>query len=121
MGPFCQSCSRPLGKPEDFGTSSDGIRINDYCCHCFQRGAFTEPDITRQQMIDRCVAVMAERGIMPEPQARMLLTEVMPTLKRWRAREGCRCSAAGSRRGARTRSACTWPRAAGRLWVTPCT
>lgn len=84
MGPFCQSCGMPLEKPEDFGTNSDGFRINDYCRHCFHAGAFTQPGITREQMIDHCVAVMADRGIMPEPEARRLMTEVLPMLKRWR-------------------------------------
>jgi hypothetical protein len=84
LGPFCQSCSMPLAKPEDFGTDSHGFRVNDYCCHCYQYGAFTEPDITMQRMLDRCVAVMAQQGIMPEPKARTLLTDVMPRLLRWR-------------------------------------
>jgi hypothetical protein len=83
-GPFCQSCSMPLLKPEDFGTDPAGYRINDYCRHCFANGAFTEPDITMSVMLDRCVKVMAAQNIMPEPQARALLTEVMPQLRRWR-------------------------------------
>jgi len=75
----------PLGKPEDFGTDVMGFRVNCYCHFCFAKGAFTEPEISMQQMIDRCVAIMAELGIMPRPQAKTLMTEVMPKLKRWRA------------------------------------
>ncbi len=84
MGPFCQSCSMPLEKPEDFGTDVAGYRVNDYCRHCFTNGAFTEPEISMQAMIDRCVDIMAKQRIMPEAQARALLTDVMPKLKRWR-------------------------------------
>jgi len=40
-GPFCQSCSMPLGTPEDFGTDKAGYRVNDFCRHCFANGAFT--------------------------------------------------------------------------------
>lgn len=74
----------PLGKPEDFGTARSGYRVNDYCRHCYEAGAFADPDVTMGEMIDRCVAIMANGGIMPEANARMLLTEVMPRLKRWR-------------------------------------
>jgi hypothetical protein len=37
-------------------------------------------------MIDRCVGIMSARGIMPETEARVLLTDVMPLMKRGRAR-----------------------------------
>ena len=83
MGPFCQSCGMPLEKPEDFGTGSHGFRINDYCHYCFQGGAFTDPQITMKEMIDKCVGIMARQGIMPEEQSRALMNEVIPRLKRW--------------------------------------
>ncbi len=82
-GPFCQSCGMPLEKAEDFGTNADGFRINDYCHYCFQNGAFADPDITMQGMIDKCVSIMAQQGIMPEIQAKAMMTEVIPKLKRW--------------------------------------
>ena len=84
LGPFCQSCSMPLQKPEDFGTDANGYRVNDYCRHCFAQGAFTDPEITMDKMIDRCVDIMAEQGIMSAASARTLLTRVMPMLKRWK-------------------------------------
>ncbi len=84
-GPFCQSCSMPLTKPEDFGTDPHGYRINDYCQHCFANGAFTEPNITIQEMIDRCIKIMAEKGIMPEQQAKALMNQTIPMLKRWQS------------------------------------
>jgi hypothetical protein len=34
-------------------------------------------------MLEKCVSVMAQQGIMPEPQARALMTDVLPRLKRW--------------------------------------
>jgi hypothetical protein len=88
LGPFCQSCSMPLGKPEDFGTDLSGHRVNDYCRHCYQDGAFTDPEVTMEEMLNRCVAIMAKQGIMPETKARALLTEVMPRLRRWRREAG---------------------------------
>ena len=81
-GPFCQSCAMPLRKPEDFGTGAEGFRINDYCVHCYSEGRFTEPSISMQQMIDRCVPFMTAQG-MPEAQARGLMTSTLPMFKRW--------------------------------------
>jgi hypothetical protein len=75
----------PLNKPEDFGTAQSGYRVNDYCRYCYQQGAFTDPGVTMGEMIDFCAGTMARQGIMPEPNARLLLTEVLPGLKRWSA------------------------------------
>ncbi len=82
-GPFCQSCGMPLEKPDDFGTAADGFRVNDYCRFCFHDGAFTDAKITMQGMIDKCVTIMSQQGIMPEGQAKALMTEVIPKLERW--------------------------------------
>lgn len=82
-GPFCQSCGMPLSKPNDFGTDADGLRVNDYCNFCFQNGVFTEPAITLQDMIDRCVAIVVQQGIMPKAQAKDVMTQMLPKLKRW--------------------------------------
>lgn len=84
-GPFCQSCGMPLEKPEDFGTDQAGYRVNDFCRYCFAHGGFTEPTITMQAMLDRCAGMMAEQGMMPIAEARALMTDVLPRLKRWRS------------------------------------
>jgi hypothetical protein len=78
----------PLTKPEDFGTDQAGYRVNDFCWHRYANGAFTEPGISMDGMLERCVGVMDTQGIMPAPQARALLADVMPRLKRWRTPAG---------------------------------
>jgi len=85
MGPFCQSCSMPLTKPEDFGTTAEGWRQNDYCVYCYEGGQFTQPDMTLQQMIDFCVPLTAQAAGMSEADARALLERTLPHTKRWRA------------------------------------
>jgi hypothetical protein len=80
----------PLGKPEDFGTDEAGYRVNDYCRHCFANGAFTDPAISMDAMLELCIRVMDQQRIMPEPKARALMTDVLPRLKRWRAPMGVR-------------------------------
>lgn len=85
LGPFCQSCAMPLEKGEDFGTDAAGYRVNDYCHWCFSNGVFTDPEISLPDMIDKGVGAMVKMGIMPEAQARALMTDVVPKLRRWRA------------------------------------
>ena len=97
-GPFCQSCSMPLTRPEEFGSDEGGYRVNDYCRHCYVGGSFTDADVTMEQMIDRCVSIMAGRHIMPEVEARRLLVRVMPHMKRWRSHPAA--AGAGKGRGA---------------------
>jgi hypothetical protein len=53
QGPFCQSCGMPMVKPEDFGSNADGS-------FCFQKGKFTEPNLTMEQMIDKVADVKAK-------------------------------------------------------------
>ena len=85
MGPFCQSCGMPFSKAEDFGTSAEGFRQNDYCHYCYQDGTFTQPDITLEQMMEFCVQPTVAATGMGEAEARALLGRTLPFLKRWRA------------------------------------
>lgn len=85
-GPFCQSCGMPMEKPDDFGTNADGLKINDYCHFCFENGAFTDPDITMKQMIEKCTGIMATKMNVPEIQAKSIINEFIPKLKRWRGK-----------------------------------
>ena len=73
-----------MNSPEMFGTNSDGSKTEEFCTYCFQNGKFTAPDITVQEMIDKCVSIMNQQKIMPEEQARDLMTKTIPYLNRWR-------------------------------------
>jgi hypothetical protein len=37
-----------------------------------------------QEMIKKCIKVMVQKNIMPEGQARALMTKTIPNLKRWK-------------------------------------
>lgn len=80
---FCQSCGMPMRAAADFGTLSNGTKSNDYCRFCFVDGGFIEPNITMQAMVDKCAEILAHRGGMSGPQARALMAESIPRLKRW--------------------------------------
>lgn len=80
---FCQSCGMPLRAPADFGTLSNGTKSDDYCRFCFVDGRFYEPNMTMQAMVDKCAEILAHQGGMSGPQARALMAETIPRLKRW--------------------------------------
>jgi hypothetical protein len=84
QGPFCQSCAMPMDKPEIFGTDVNGTKSIDYCTYCYQNGKFTAPNITVQEMIGKCVEIMVQRNILPERQAKDLMMNTIPNLKRWK-------------------------------------
>jgi nucleotide-binding universal stress UspA family protein len=83
-GPYCQSCGMPLSGPEDFGTTVEGLRQNDYCHFCFDHGRFTQPDISLSSMIEHTTPLTAQATGMSEHEARALLERTLPRLKRWR-------------------------------------
>nr|WP_319489700.1 effector binding domain-containing protein [uncultured Caproiciproducens sp.] len=80
---FCQSCGMPMTQEEQYGTEKDGSKNKDYCCYCYQNGAFTA-DCTMEQMIDFCLDYEKDSGMYEDRnQARAAMLEWFPTLKRW--------------------------------------
>jgi hypothetical protein len=74
-----------MEKSADFGTNADGSRNENYCYFCLQKGDFTNPDLTMEQMIERLVHLSDKMG-MSQSQARELAQKVLPTLRRWQIR-----------------------------------
>ena len=79
---ICQSCSMPLLKDEDFGTTKSGDKSDDYCVHCLKDGEFTQ-NITVEQAIAQCVEYADMAGVTKE-EALAYATSLFPTLKRWK-------------------------------------
>lgn len=77
---YCQSCAMPM-TPEFYGTRKDGSECDRYCMYCFDEGKFTQ-DVSMKEMIEICVPHMVENG-MPESEARSIMEEALPKLKRW--------------------------------------
>ena len=82
----CQSCGMPMTEESHYGKNADGSKNEDYCCHCYENGQFTTPDDTLKEMIESCIPFIVEDGVhaKDEESARALLTEFLPTLKRWK-------------------------------------
>jgi len=82
---YCQSCGMPMGATNElYGTNADGSTSGDYCKHCFENGSFTY-SCTMDEMIEFCVPhVVSFNKSMSEDDARKMMREFYPTLKRWR-------------------------------------
>jgi hypothetical protein len=82
---YCQSCGMPMGVTNDmYGTNSDGSKNNDYCKYCFDNGGFTS-STTMEEMIDFCVPhVVSANPDMSEDDARKMMNNFFPNLKRWK-------------------------------------
>jgi hypothetical protein len=50
-----------MNKEEDFGTNIDGSRSKEYCCHCFQKGKFTDEGISLQEKINKLQQELDQR------------------------------------------------------------
>ncbi len=83
-GKYCQSCGMPIGKNDEvYGTEENGSKSNDYCKYCYTQGKFTT-DVTMEEMIEICVPHMTNANSqISEEQARNMMKEFFPTLKRW--------------------------------------
>lgn len=80
---WCQSCSMPLTKKEELGTNKDGSKNKEYCIYCYKDGEYTDKEITMEGMVEMCVPFMVENG-MQEDEARKIMNNALPTLKRWK-------------------------------------
>lgn len=81
---YCQVCAMPMGETDEFyGTEEDGSKSDDYCMYCYDKGEFTFKG-TMDEMIEFCVPnmVKANEG-MSDDEARAMMNEFFPTLKRW--------------------------------------
>lgn len=81
---FCQSCGMPM-EAENYATEADGTQNADYCQFCYKDGQFTPEtrDMDMQGMIDACAPYMVTDD-RTEEQARGMMAEFFPTLKRWK-------------------------------------
>lgn len=83
---FCQSCGMPMEKPEDFGNNADQSQNREYCCYCYQKGAFTWPEAKMEDMINLNLKFNEENGFPfgNQEEARKQMEGWMPQLARWR-------------------------------------
>ena len=79
----CQSCGMPFSRDaKGGGTEADGAKSAEFCSHCYERGRFTMPDVTVQEMQSRVKSKLTEAGV-PRLMAALLVRRI-PKLTRWR-------------------------------------
>ncbi len=85
LNKFCQSCGMPMSDiAEMYGKNADGSTNWDYCSYCFAQGSYTA-DVSMEEMIEICVPhVVNAVPDMTEEQARNMMQEFLPQLKRWK-------------------------------------
>jgi len=81
---ICQRCGMPMEKPEDFSTNADGSKNEDYCCYCYENGAFFYPEATMEDVIEGCLPHVVPDVFPNEATAKAAMNEHFPTLKCWK-------------------------------------
>jgi len=80
----CQSCGMPLkSDPQGGGTESNGSKSNLYCSYCYQRGKFTQPNLTVEEMQSFIKGKMKSMGFFMGLMGG-LFVKTIPQLQRWR-------------------------------------
>jgi len=80
----CQRCAMPMESAENFGTNADGSKNEDYCCYCYENGAFLYPNATMEQVIEACLPHVVPDVFADEATAKAAMNEHFPTLKCWK-------------------------------------
>lgn len=79
----CQSCGMPLSRDKTGGgTERDGSRSIMYCGNCYRNGAYTLPNLTAGEMIERVKGKMKEMGFPGFLTG--FFTRRIPKLERWK-------------------------------------
>ena len=83
---FCESCGMPMGETDEmYGTESNGSKSVDYCKTCYDKGEFTNPNSTLEEMIESVTGIMVKDFGFSLEDAKEQCNEGIPTLKRWKA------------------------------------
>ncbi|MDR3019353.1 MAG: zinc ribbon domain-containing protein [Treponema sp.] len=82
--PRCQSCEMPMDEAKKFGKNADGGKNDDYCCYCWKKGKFTEPNKTLDAAVEFNIPFVLKAGMAKtEDEARKMIKKSMSRLKRW--------------------------------------
>ena len=85
---ICQSCGMSMPTDDLLGTHGNGCLCTEYCCHCFQKGFFTnnslEEQIELNTLPENLAAFNKASGSnFTKEEAIEGLRKFLPTLKRW--------------------------------------
>lgn len=75
----------PIDKIDDRGTEKNGQKSELYCKYCYKDGAFTNPEMTLEQMKKNCEDQLKQQNIPSDILVQSLT--MLPLLKRWNNRD----------------------------------
>ena len=79
---ICQSCGMPLDSEDVKGTEKNGMKSNDYCKFCYDKGAFKHPNMKVADMKSNVESQMKKQEI--HTTAIQKAINLLPSLKRWK-------------------------------------
>lgn len=79
----CQSCGCIIFKQEEFGTESNGSMSRDFCHACYTQGKFTDPTLTRWQVVSRIIPQWMQNKHLSYRDALIQANFFISRLRRW--------------------------------------
>lgn len=67
-----------------YGMNADDSENHEFCKFCYQKGVFTDPNMTVEEMIESSIKNMTEDLHFSPAKATELAHTFIPTLARWR-------------------------------------
>jgi hypothetical protein len=80
--PRCHSCGHPLYRGH-LGTKLDGSDSREFCADCYQKGAWTEPGLTLEALVQRESRRLVHEKIVTDDKALEQARRLLSHLKRW--------------------------------------
>lgn len=84
LPPSCQSCGVPIKHPTEFAKNATGAKDLRYCNYCMDKGEFTDPDITVEQMIEKVADALAKKERIDIEEAKGKVSGIIESLERWK-------------------------------------
>jgi len=81
---ICQSCAMTINDTKMAGSNADSTLSKEYCVFCYKNGEFTEPNITLEEMIDKCAMIWSQQQNSSEEELKEEIKKSFPNLKRWK-------------------------------------
>jgi len=81
---FCQSCGMPLDSEELKGTEKTGLKSEEYCKYCYEKGKLKDANMTLNEM-KNIVKNQMQLMKLPEHSIQKAI-DYLPMLKRWKTK-----------------------------------
>jgi hypothetical protein len=79
---LCQSCGIPLDNEAIKGTEKNGLKSDEFCKFCYDKGAFTNPNLTLAEMQEN-IEAQIKKLMLSEDVIKEALS-ILPILNRWK-------------------------------------